>query len=88
MHLRGIEKLHLYLNQFLDYGSSSQSYQLIYSIYEQLFQPYLHYGNYHPNLYTCCRTKDDDFEPPHHSTWNRLLYCMFVSKNVIIFKIK
>ena len=27
-------------------------------------------------------------DSPHHSTWNWLLYCMFGSKNVIIFEIK
>ena len=30
---------------FLDYGSSSQSSQPTYLSYEQLFQPYPHYGN-------------------------------------------
>ena len=34
------------------YGSSSQSSQLTYSSYEQLFQPYPHHENCHPNLYT------------------------------------
>ncbi|RVW41384.1 hypothetical protein CK203_095183 [Vitis vinifera] len=53
---------------FPDYGSSSQSSQPTYLSYEQLFQPYPHYGNYHPNLYTRRRTDDDDFEPPRHST--------------------
>ena len=33
-----------------NYGSPSQSSQPTYSSYEQLFQPYPHYGNYHPNL--------------------------------------
>ena len=73
---------------FPDYGSSSQSSQPTYSSYEQLSQPYHLYGNYHPNFYTHCRIDDDDFEPPRHSTWNWLLYCMFVGKNVIIFEIK
>ncbi|RVX18767.1 hypothetical protein CK203_006824 [Vitis vinifera] len=55
---------------FLDYGSSSQSSHPTYSSYEQLFQPYPHYEDCHPNLYTRRRTDDDDFELPHHSTWN------------------
>ncbi|RVW99432.1 hypothetical protein CK203_038413 [Vitis vinifera] len=55
---------------FLDYGSSSQSSHPTYLSYEQLFQPYSHYGNCHPNLYARHRIDDDDFEPPHHSTWN------------------
>ena len=38
--------------------------------YGQLFQPYPHYVNYDPNLYTHRRIDDDDFEPPRHSTWN------------------
>ena len=66
----------------------NQANHLTYSSYEQLFQSCPHYENYHPDLYTHHRTKDDDFEPPRHSTWNWLLYCMFVSKNVIIFEIK
>ena len=58
---------------FPDYGSSSQSSQPTYSSYEQLFQPYPHYGNCHSNLYTRHRTDDDDdFEPLRHSTWNWL----------------
>ena len=55
---------------FPDYGSLSQSSQPTYSSYEQLFQPYPHYVNYDPNLYTHRRIDDDDFEPPRHSTWN------------------
>ncbi|RVX02302.1 hypothetical protein CK203_028397 [Vitis vinifera] len=56
---------------FPDYGSSSQSSHPTYSSYEQLLQPYPHYGNCHPNLYTRRRTDDDDdFEPLRHSTWN------------------
>ena len=55
---------------FPDYGSSSQSSQPTYSSYEQLFQPYPHYGNCHPNLFARRRTDDDDFEPPFYSTWN------------------
>ena len=47
-----------------DYGSSQPTY----SSYGQLFQPYPHYVNYDPNLYTHRRIDDDDFEPPHHST--------------------
>ncbi|RVW98874.1 hypothetical protein CK203_033821 [Vitis vinifera] len=35
---------------FPDYGSSSQSSHPTYSSYEQLFQPYPHYGNCHPNF--------------------------------------
>ncbi|RVW93685.1 hypothetical protein CK203_028918 [Vitis vinifera] len=55
---------------FPNYGSSSQSSHPTYSSYEQLFQPYPHYRNCHPNLYARHRTDDDDFEPPRHSTWN------------------
>ena len=55
---------------FSDYESSSQSSQPTYSSYEQLFQPYPHYRNCHPNLYTRHRTDDDDFESHCHSTWN------------------
>ncbi|KAL6348183.1 hypothetical protein AAG906_002808 [Vitis piasezkii] len=55
---------------FPDYRSSSQSSHPTYSSYEQLFQPYPHYGNCHPNLYARRRTDDDDFEPPRHSTRN------------------
>ena len=47
----------------------NQANHLTYSSYEQLFQSCPHYENYHPDLYTHHRTKDDDFEPPH-STWN------------------
>ena len=54
---------------FPDYRSSSQSSHLTYSSYEKFFQPYPHYENYHPNLYTRRRT-DDDFYLPHRSIWN------------------
>ncbi|KAL6347145.1 hypothetical protein AAG906_012726 [Vitis piasezkii] len=55
---------------FPDYGSSSQSSHPTYSSYEQLFQPYPHYKNCHPNLYARRRTDDNDFEPLCNSTWN------------------
>ena len=71
---------------FPDYESSSQSSHPTYLSYEQLFQPYPQYGYYHPNLYTRRRTDDDDFEPPPHSTWNSLLYCMLLVKLLLYLK--
>ena len=39
-------------------------------VLNNFFQLYPHYGNYRPDLYTCHRTNDDDFESHFYSIWN------------------
>ena len=66
----GVEPKQPPRSYFPNYRSLTQSSQPTHSSDKQFFQPHSHYANYRPDLYVGRRTNNDnDFEPPHHSTW-------------------